>query len=81
MLYKSDYHYKLPEHLIAQAPLGSRTASRMLTLDGCTGELRDCYFVDLLDLLRPGDLLVLNNTRVIPARLYGQKPTGARSNY
>ena len=78
MLYKSDYHYKLPEHLIAQVPLGSRTASRMLTLDGCTGELRDCYFVDLLDLLRSGDLLVLNNTRVISARLYGQKPTGGR---
>lgn len=78
MLRKSDFDYHLPEHLIAQSPLESRTASRLLTLDGHSGNIGDRLFVDLLDLLSPGDLLVFNNTRVIPARLYGKKATGGK---
>lgn len=75
---KSDFDYHLPEHLIAQNPLESRTASRMLTLDGISGKISDKHFVDLVDLLNPGDLLVFNNTRVIPARLFGKKATGGK---
>lgn len=75
---KSDFHYDLPDHLIAQAPLAERPASRLLCLDGPTGHIEDRRFADLPDLLRPGDLLVLNDTRVIPARLYGHKATGGK---
>jgi S-adenosylmethionine:tRNA ribosyltransferase-isomerase len=73
---RSDFHYDLPEDRIAQAPLPERSASRLLVLDGAIGALADRRFTDLPDLLRPGDLLVLNDTRVIPARLLGRKPTG-----
>lgn len=75
---KSDFHYDLPEELIAQVPLPERTASRLLCLDGNTGGIEDRFFLDLGALLRPGDLLVFNDTRVLPARLFGQKETGGR---
>lgn len=74
----SDFHFDLPEELIADRPLPERTASRLLCLDGATGAVSDRTFADLEALLRPGDLLVLNDTRVIPARLHGRKSTGGR---
>jgi S-adenosylmethionine:tRNA ribosyltransferase-isomerase len=74
----SDFHYDLPDELIAQRPLDQRGASRLLSLDGPSGDLRDLHFADLPDLLRPGDLLVFNDTRVMRARMYGQKATGGR---
>ncbi|MFD3269391.1 tRNA preQ1(34) S-adenosylmethionine ribosyltransferase-isomerase QueA [Paenibacillus dendritiformis] len=67
-----DFH--LPEHLIAQTPLADRTASRLLALNRRTGEVEHRTFPDIIEYLKPGDLLVLNDTRVIPARLYGVKP-------
>ncbi len=73
---RADFSYDLPSGLIAQAPLPARSASRLLVLDGATGEYRDQRFTDLPSLLSPGDLLVLNDTRVLPARVHGQKPTG-----
>jgi len=75
---RSDFFYDLPDELIAQHPTGQRGASRMLCLDGDTGTLADRNFADLADLLRPGDLLVFNNTRVMPARMYGHKTTGGK---
>ena len=75
---KSDFHYHLPAALIAQAPLPERHASRLLCLNGATGSIVDRQFIDLPQLLRPGDLLVFNDTRVIPARLFGEKETGGR---
>jgi S-adenosylmethionine:tRNA ribosyltransferase-isomerase len=69
----SDFHYDLPEELIAQEPLVDRAGSRMLRLDRTTGEVKDAWFRDLPELLRPDDLVVLNNTRVFPARLYGRR--------
>jgi len=80
----SDFDFDLPEGLIAQQPPTERGASRMLVMDRATGNLRDSMFADLPSLLRAGDLLVLNDSRVIPARLYGrrtlrrekEKPTG-----
>ena len=74
---KSDFNYTLPAELIAQFPLADRTASRLLHLDE-EGILHDRVFQDLPGLLRPGDLLVLNDTRVIPARLSGHKETGGK---
>jgi S-adenosylmethionine:tRNA ribosyltransferase-isomerase len=74
---KSDFFYELPEDLIAQAPLGERGASRLLCLDH-ESQLADRGFADLPDILRPGDLLVLNDTRVMPARLHGRKSSGGR---
>jgi S-adenosylmethionine:tRNA ribosyltransferase-isomerase len=74
----SDFHYELPEAQIAQEPLPDRAASRMLQLDRQTGRLEDLVFRDFPGLLRPDDLLVLNNTRVFPARLYGKR-RGARA--
>ncbi|MBQ6784962.1 MAG: tRNA preQ1(34) S-adenosylmethionine ribosyltransferase-isomerase QueA [Clostridia bacterium] len=74
----SDFWYELPEELIAQTPLGQRDASRMLHLDRVTGEIEHRHFTDILDYLRPGDCLILNDTRVLPARIYGVKEeTGA----
>ena len=72
----SDFDYHLPEELIAQHPAAERTASRLLHLDGRTGELRDRMFRDVVDLLDPGDVLVVNDTRVIKARLRGRKDSG-----
>ncbi len=74
----TDFDYELPEELIAQTPLSDRPASRLLVLDKETGEVQHKHFRDILDFIRPGDCLVLNDTRVIPARLYGQREdTGA----
>jgi S-adenosylmethionine:tRNA ribosyltransferase-isomerase len=75
---RSDFHYDLPAELIAQRPLPERGASRLLVLDGATGAVADRRFADLIELVRPGDLLVCNDTRVLPARLLGTKPTGGR---
>jgi S-adenosylmethionine:tRNA ribosyltransferase-isomerase len=77
-MHKSAFHYDLPAALIAQAPLPARSASRLLALDGANGAWRDLRFTDLPSLLRAGDLLVFNDTRVIPARLFGVKDTGGR---
>ncbi len=74
----SDFEFELPSHLIAKYPTPARTSSRLLHLDAATGELNHYQFGDLIDLLDPKDLLVFNNTRVIPARLYGRKSTGGR---
>ncbi|MGH9581265.1 MAG: S-adenosylmethionine:tRNA ribosyltransferase-isomerase, partial [Terriglobales bacterium] len=74
----SDFAYHLPQDLIAQRPLEDRAASRLLHLNRATGALRDLRFAGLSGLLRPGDLLVLNDSRVLPARLFGRRG-GARS--
>ena len=74
----SDFDYDLPEELIAQTPIKERDASRLMVLDKKTGEITHQYFHDILDLLHQGDILVLNDTKVIPARLIGTKmDTGA----
>lgn len=75
---RKDFAYQLPEELIAQYPLPERSDSRLLCLDGTTGEITHRKFPDLLQLLSPDDLLIFNNTRVIPARLWGQKETGGK---
>ncbi len=75
---RTDFSYELPQELIAQHPLRVRSASRLLCLDGKTGAVEDRKFLDLPSLLEPGDLLVLNDTRVIAARLHGEKATGGR---
>jgi len=75
---RQDFAYDLPEELIAQAPLPERSASRMLVLDAATGTLADRAVRDLPEYLQRGDLLVLNDTRVIAARLVGAKPSGGR---
>lgn len=72
----SDFDFELPEELIAQTPLARRDASRLLVLDKTTGARRHLHFYDLPTLLRPGDCLVLNDSRVLPARLIGRRPTG-----
>lgn len=69
----SDFYYDLPKELIAQAPLAERDSSRLLVLEKGTGELRHKHFRDLPDFLAPGDCLVLNDSKVLPARIYGQK--------
>ena len=68
-----DYDYDLPEELIAQDPLEDRSSSRLMVLDRKTGDVEHRHFRDILDYLNPGDCLVINNTKVIPARLYGAK--------
>jgi len=73
---KGDFHYQLPSQLVAQDPVEPRSASRLLVMDGLGGGLRDRRFDRLPELLKPGDLLVFNDTRVIPARLHGRKDTG-----
>lgn len=74
----SDFYYNLPEELIAQRPLEDRTSSRLLKLDGDNGSIEHMHFSDLPSLLRSGDVLVINNTRVIPARLLGvREDTGS----
>lgn len=74
----SDFHFELPDELIARYPLRERSASRLLSLDGVTGDTSHRLFTELPDLLQPGDLLVFNDTRVIPARLFGKKETGGQ---
>ena len=73
-----DFYYVLPEELIAQDPLLNRSASRLLVMDRKSGKIEHKHFTDVLKYLRAGDCLVLNNTKVIPARLHGVKEeTGA----
>ena len=74
----SDFHFELPPELIAQHPLEERSASRLLVLEGSGGMVHHSRFSHLSELLAPNDLLVFNNTRVIPARLWGRKPTGGK---
>ncbi|MFL6588186.1 MAG: tRNA preQ1(34) S-adenosylmethionine ribosyltransferase-isomerase QueA [Luteimonas sp.] len=78
LLKKSDFHFDLPEALIAQAPLAERSASRLLVVPQGVDAFEDRQVRDLPDLLQPGDLLIFNDTRVIPARLFGQKDSGGR---
>lgn len=75
---RQDFFYDLPKELIATAPTARRSGSRLLRLDGETGALQHGQFPDLLNWLEAGDLMVFNDTRVIPARVFGQKPTGGR---
>ena len=70
----ADFDFHLPEELIAQTPLEKRDASRLLVVDRSSGEFSDQHFESIIDQLQPGDALVMNNTRVLPARLYGEKP-------
>ena len=75
---KSDFYYDLPERLIAQHPLEQRDSSRLMVLNKTTGELEHKHFHDLIDMLGENDCLILNDTRVLPARIYGTKQqTGA----
>lgn len=75
---RQDFFYELPDSLIARAPAAERRGSRLLQLDGSTGQLVHGQFPDLLNLVEPGDLMVFNNTRVIPARLFGNKESGGQ---
>jgi len=75
---RTDFNFELPEELIAQFPYKERTASRMLTVNGKLKTFNDSFFKDIGNFLHPGDLLILNNTQVIPARLYGKKKTGGK---
>ncbi|MBQ7410968.1 MAG: tRNA preQ1(34) S-adenosylmethionine ribosyltransferase-isomerase QueA [Clostridia bacterium] len=73
----SDFNYELPEHLIAQHPYDKRDEARLMVLDKTNKTIEHKVFKDVIDYLNPGDCLVINNTKVIPARLYGKKDTGA----
>ncbi len=75
---KSQFYFDLPKNLIAQDPIPDRDKSKLLHLNRTTGQIDHKHFYDVIDYLMPGDCLVLNNTKVLPARLYGIKPTGAR---
>ena len=75
-LRRSDYYYDLPEELIAQTPAEKRDFSRLMTVDRRTGKTRDLRFYDIVDLLNEGDCLVLNDTKVIPARIFGKNASG-----
>ncbi len=75
---KSDFNYALPSDLIAQNPLENRSASRLLCMNKQSGQLTDRQFTDFIDLIQPNDLLVFNNTKVIAARLFGQKQSGGK---
>ncbi|MDQ2077247.1 tRNA preQ1(34) S-adenosylmethionine ribosyltransferase-isomerase QueA [Marinimicrobium sp. ABcell2] len=75
---RQDFSYVLPDELIAREPAAQRRGSRLLCLDGPSGQVAHRHFPDLLELVQPGDLMVFNDTRVIPARLFGQKDTGGR---
>jgi S-adenosylmethionine:tRNA ribosyltransferase-isomerase len=74
----ADFRFELPEDLIARYPTSERTASRLMHLEGNTGKIEHCHFTDIVNLVEAGDLLVFNNTRVIPARLLGQKLSGGK---
>ena len=75
---KSDFTYQLPDALIAQKPLAERDASRLLCMDKNSGQITDRQFTDFIDLINDNDLLVFNDTKVIPARLYGKKQSGGK---
>ena len=72
----SDFWYALPEELIAQTPLERRDSSRLLVLDRESGAVNHRHFYDIIEYLQPGDCLVMNDSRVLPARLLGHRPTG-----
>jgi len=74
----SDFSFQLPNELIARYPMADRSASRLLSLDGQTGLLKHLHFTDIVDLIDKDDLLIFNDTRVIPARLFGEKETGGK---
>lgn len=74
----ADFSFELPDELIARYPTAERTASRLLSLDGNSGRLADLQFTAILEKVQPGDLMVFNNTRVIPARLFGKKQSGGK---
>jgi len=78
-MHRNEFNYDLPPELIARYPSKRRGDSRLLRLHRSSGELNDHDFPDLVSMLNPGDLLVFNDTRVIPARLYGTKETGGRT--
>lgn len=81
-LKRKDFYYELPQKLIAQTPATPRDSSRLLTLGRSTGEISHGVFTDIADLLAPGDLLVVNDSRVLPARLYGVKAeTGSKTEF
>ena len=73
----SDFDYELPEELIAQTPILKRDESRLMVLNRENKTIENKIFKDILDYLKPGDVLVRNNTKVLPARIYGKKDTGA----
>ena len=73
----SDFNYDLPQELIAQVPISKRDESRLMVLDRQKQTIEHKVFKDIIDYLEPGDCLVRNNTKVIPARIYGKKETGA----
>lgn len=75
---RQDFYYELPEELIAQYPLKERSQSKLLVLDKATGKISHHLFSDLIHFLNPNDLLVFNDSKVIPARLFGQKPSGGK---
>ncbi|HBF48417.1 MAG TPA: tRNA preQ1(34) S-adenosylmethionine ribosyltransferase-isomerase QueA, partial [Shewanella frigidimarina] len=74
----SDFSFELPPVLIARYPTKDRSASRLLSVQGNSGELKHLQFTDLVDLIDKNDLLIFNDTRVIPARLFGEKETGGK---
>ena len=78
LMLRTDFSFDLPDELIARYPMAERTASRLLCLNGAEGTIQHNGFTDILDLVQPGDLMVFNDTRVIPARLFGQKETGGK---
>lgn len=73
-----DFHFDLPEHLIAKSPKKDRASSNLMSLQGDTGEILHNQFQQIIDFINPGDLMIFNNTRVIPARLFGQKASGGK---
>lgn len=75
---RKDFDFQLPQELIAQAPLAERTGSRLMVLNGADGSVEHRQFTDIVELVSPQDLLVFNNTKVLPARLFGVKQTGGR---
>ena len=76
---KSDFNFNLPQELIAQSHAQPRDHSRLLVLHRQSGEIEDRHFYNLPEYLKAGDVLVVNNSKVLPARLFGQKPTGAHA--
>ncbi|MGB2689409.1 MAG: S-adenosylmethionine:tRNA ribosyltransferase-isomerase, partial [Desulfobacterales bacterium] len=79
MFLLNDYDYHLPEERIAQKPVVGRDQSKLLFMDRKTGKISHHKFLDIFDFLSPSDVLVINNTEVIPARLFGQKETGGKA--
>ena len=77
-MHLSDFYFDLPDELIARYPKVERTSSRLLQLNGQNGELFHRTFSDVVDLINEGDLLIFNNTRVIPARIFGRKASGGK---